>query len=334
METGKVPPELLSRLLTGTDVEVPDLVLGPRLGRDAAVVQFADGYAVLASDPVTFPTARPGWYVVHVNANDVACLGAEPRWFLATILVPPTTDETELEAIFHHLRAACTEVGATLAGGHTEVSDAVTRPVVAGTMIGEVPPQRLHLAQGARSGDALIQIGAIAIEGTALLAIEIPDRLRAAGLSSRELEQAQALLVDPGISVLPMARAIWPLPGLHALHDPTEGGIATACWELAEGAGLGITLESEAMVVHPLSQRVCAALEVDALGLLASGTLLAAVEAETAAEAVRELNNSGHSAAVIGHLGEPAQPAILVADGATRALPRFWRDEVARILAP
>jgi hydrogenase maturation factor len=192
----------------------------------------------------------------------------------------------------------------------------------------------LHLAQGAQPGDALIQVGAVAIEGTALLASEIPDRLLAAGLSPREIEEAQALLVDPGISILPMARDAWPWPGLHVLHDPTEGGIATACWELAEGAGLGITLEREAIIVHPLSQRVCAALEVDELGLLASGTLLGALAAESAQEAVRQLHNFGHSAAVIGHLGEPAQPAILVADGAIRALPRFWRDEVVRILAP
>ena len=210
----------------------------------------------------------------------------------------------------------------------------MTRPVVSGTMIGEVEAPLVHLAQGARPNDAVIQIGAVAIEGTALLAREIPDRLLVGGLASHEVEQAQALLIDPGISVLAMARVAWSLPGVHALHDPTEGGIATACWELAQGAGVGITVTREAIITHPLSRRVCGALGIDELGLLASGAMLVAIDAEFAEDAVRQLHNFGHPAAVIGHLGEPAQPAILVADGATRALPRFWRDEVVRQLAP
>lgn len=333
MDTGKLPPELLARLL-GESGPVPGLLQGPGPGRDAAVVDLGGRYAVLAADPVSFAAQRPGWYAVHVNANDVACLGAEPRWFLATVIVPPETPEDGLADLFADLHAACAEVGATLAGGHTEVSDAVTQPLIAGTMVGEAPPGRLLPSDGARPGDALLQIGPIAIEGTALLAREAARPLRDAGLSPADLEAAAHLLFDPGISVLPPARDAWSLPGLHALHDPTEGGIATAAWELAQAAGLGLTLERDAVLRHPLTDAVVAALGVDWLGLLASGALLAAVAPGDAPNTLTHLHKRGHAAARIGLLGDRGQPAILRVDGASRPLPRFSRDEVARVLAP
>ncbi len=334
MEIGKLPPELLERML-GTPGAMPEgLVLGPGLGRDAAVVQLDDRYLVLAADPISFPTPRPGWYAVHVNANDVACLGADPRWFLATVLLPPSTPEAEVESLFDDLRTACAEVGAFLVGGHTEVTDAVHQPVLAGAMVGETPHDRLFLSGAGRPGDLILQLGPVAIEGTAILATEAAPALRAAGLDDAELRAAAALLDDPGISVLPVARALWPLPGLRSLHDPTEGGIATAAWELADASGLGLRLEHAAIRRHPLTDRIARALEIDWLGLLASGSLLAVFDPAEAANAVRDLHNSGHEAAIVGELSGSGRQAILSEDGATRVLPRFQRDELTRVLAP
>ena len=334
MEIGKLPPEMLE-LLLGTTGATPDgLVLGPGPGRDAAVVQVDDRYLVLAADPISFPTPRPGWYAVHVNANDVACLGADPRWFLATVLLPPSTPEPELESLFDDLRSACAEVGAFLVGGHTEITDAVHHPVLAGAMIGEAPRDRLFLSGAGRPGDLILQLGPIAIEGTAILATEAAPALRAAGLDDAELTAAAALLDDPGISVLPAARALWLLPGLRSLHDPTEGGIATAAWELADASGLGLRLEHAAIRRHPLTDRIATALEIDSLGLLASGSLLAVFDPTEAANAVRDLHNSSHEAAIVGELSGSGRQAILSEDGATRVLPRFQRDELTRVLAP
>lgn len=333
MDTGKLPPELLARLL-GDAPRPPGLLQGPGPGRDAAVVDLGGRYAVLAADPVSFAAQRPGWYAVHVNANDVACLGADPRWFLATVIVPPTAQGDDLTTLFADLHAASADVGAVLAGGHTEVSDAVAHPLIAGTMIGEAPPGRLFPSDGARPGDALLQIGPIAIEGTALLAREATGALRDAGMSPADIDAAAALLFEPGISVLAAARVAWTTPGLHALHDPTEGGIATAAWELAQAAGLGVTLDREAILRHPLTDAVATACDADWLGLLASGALLAAVAPAHASQALAHLHKRGHAAALVGALGQPGQPAILRVDGASRPLPRFWRDEVARVLAP
>src|SRR6185437_13945483 len=112
-----------------------------------------------AADPITFPTPRPGWYAVHVNANDVAARGATPRWFLATLLLPPTATAAGARALLDEIAAACAEVGATLVGGHTEITATVGAPVVAGCMLGTVPPGPLRRTGGGRVGDDLLLTG-------------------------------------------------------------------------------------------------------------------------------------------------------------------------------
>ncbi len=331
MNEGKLPAETLDALLAGLPLD-GRVRLGPGTGRDAAVVALADRYLVLAADPVSFTSARIGWYAVHVNANDVACLGGEPRWFLATVLLPLGVEADAVATIFADLRAACAEVGATLVGGHTEISAAVSQAVIGGAIIGEAPLDRLFPSDASEPGDALLQVGPVAIEGTALLAHEAADRLRGAGLSAAEISAAAALLVEPGITVLPAARTVWELPGVHSLHDPTEGGIATGCLEVAEAAGVGITLFAEQIVSHSLTTRVAAALGVDWLGLLASGSLLVTMAPDCVDRALQKLHNAGHRAAMIGRIGARGDAAILQAGGEPRPLLRFPRDEVVRVL--
>lgn len=332
MRVGKLPPDLLSRLLR--DLPGDDrLLVPPGVGRDAAAVEAGDRVLILTADPVSFTAERAGWYAVHISANDVACLGGEPRWFLATVIAPPHTEEAALHQLVADIGRACTEVGAVAVGGHTEISDAVTQVIVAGAMVGETTPDRLLRGDLVREGDAILQVGPVAIEGTALLARAAAPRLAAAGVPPQSIAAAAALLFDPGISVLPMARALWDLPGLHALHDPTEGGIATGCWELGAAAGLGLVMEKAALLVHPLTRRLSAALSVDPIGLLASGTLLASVDSAHSDPALAALQSAGFPAQRIGRLGPPGGPGILLQeDGTTTPLPRFDRDEVARVL--
>ena len=84
MDVGKLPADLLNKLLNATAISDPRVLLGPRVGADAAVIDMGDTVLVAKSDPVTFAADRIGWYAVQVNANDIVCLGATPKWFLAT----------------------------------------------------------------------------------------------------------------------------------------------------------------------------------------------------------------------------------------------------------
>ena len=215
MQAGKLPLELLSELLADVVIEDPRVVLGPRPGEDAALIDFGDNYLVAKTDPVTFATELIGWYLVQVNANDLAVMGATPRWLMATLLLPEGTAPDEVRDIFHQLREACGALGITLVGGHTEVTYDLPRPIAVGAMLGEVTKERVVLTSGATPGDAIVLTKGIAVEGTALLAREAEKELLEAGLSPPIIERAKELLFLPGISVVAEA-------AIGASHRPSE----------------------------------------------------------------------------------------------------------------
>jgi hydrogenase maturation factor len=293
-----------------------------------------DRVLVAKTDPITFATDLIGWYAVHVNANDIACAGATPRWFLASAMLPESWTETDVERLFRQVLDACGQLGVSLVGGHTEITGGLERPIVVGCMLGEVERSRLIRTGGGQPGDVLILAQGIAIEGTAVLAREAAGALRARGLAPETITRAQELLFTPGISVVSAARALCAAltpAQLRSLHDPTEGGLAAGLWEVAEASGTGALVDGEAIPVLPETRAVCDALALDALGLLASGALLAGVAPEAEQTALTALAAQGIPARVIGRLTLRAEGIRLRAgDGTLREWPRFERDEVAR----
>lgn len=335
MEAGKFPPELLQRLLLGAPAADPSVLLGPGLGLDAAVLDLGGRRLVAKSDPVTMAADRIGWYAVQVNANDVACTGAAPRWFLATLLAPESFTEDQAAALFDEVSAACRSLGVTLVGGHSEVTVGLTRPIVAGTMLGELPEgQRLIAARDAREGDSIIVTKGIAIEGTAGLARDGAGPLAAAGVSPALLARAAALLDAPGLSILAEARIAAGFASVNALHDVTEGGLITGLRELAAASGLGLAVEEDSIPILPETAEVCGALGLDPLGLLASGALLATLPAPDAPRLLLALEREGIDAWEIGQMLSPEEGLVLFSrSGEERPLPEFRRDELARYLS-
>jgi len=328
---GKLPPDLLAAVLAPLAPRDGRVRVGPRVGEDAAVIDWGDRLLVVAADPITFATDEIGRYVVAVNANDVAVCGATPRWLLATVLLPRGTTSADVRTLMADLGAACRALAVDLIGGHTEVTDAVTRPLVAGTMLGEVEPDRLVTTGGARPGDALVLGGALAIEGTAVLAREAAPTLQARGVPADTLDRARALLDTPGISIVAMARAVCDAVRPHALHDPTEGGLATALAELAAASGAGIHLEAPgSLPVLPETRAVCTALGLDPLGLLASGALLAAVAPADVTATLAALQGCGAGGRVIGRVTEASAGLTMAGPAGASTLPTFARDELAR----
>lgn len=328
---GKLPQADLVDLLKHT-IGAPDprVVLGPGLGRDAAVIDFGDRYLVAKSDPITFATDEIGRYAVNVNANDVACLGAQPRWFIATLLLPEgKTNRDLVTGIFEQLHTAGHDIGVTIVGGHTEITQGLDRPIISGAMFGEVTPEKLVRSDGARPGDALILTKGICIEGTALLAREMASRMRDV-VNAATLQRATQFLHVPGISVVRDAAIAAAAGDVHAMHDPTEGGVATGLHEITEAAGVGAVVNASALPVYPETRAVCDALALDPLGLIASGSLLAAVAAGDARAIVAALETSGIHATVIGTVRETPGVVLHTTDG-ERPLPTFARDEIARL---
>lgn len=333
MEIGKFPASLLENLLAKNSIQDPGVVLGPLVGEDAAALQVGDRLLVAASDPVTFATERIGWYAVQVNANDVACSGATPRWFLATLLVPEGFSEAEAETIFGQILQACQAVGATLVGGHSEVTYGIDRPIILGTMLGEVEPDRLIRTGGAEEGDSIVLTKGIAIEGTALLARERAESLRQAGVAAETIEKAAALLSHPGISVLNDARIACGSVRVHSLHDVTEGGLATGLREVAKASQLGLAIEEGSVPVLPECQAVCQAMGLDPLGLLASGALLITLAAGDVPALLAALQRESINGFEIGQMLASDEGLLLIGYQGETPLPQFSRDELARYFA-
>jgi hydrogenase expression/formation protein HypE len=332
---GKLPHEQLAALLHRYASDDPRILVGPRLGEDATVIDwggdFGDRLLVAKTDPITFATDEIGWYAVNVNANDVACMGATPCWFLVTLLLPEgRTDDALVECIFAQIGQACAALGVSLAGGHTEITYGLDRPIVVGHMLGEVSRDRLVRTDGAQVGDVLLLTKGIAVEATAIIAREKANEL-AGRFAPEFLARCQGFLRNPGISVVRDAQVAASAGRIHAMHDPTEGGLATGLWELAWAADVGLEVVADALPVLPETAQLCQAFDLDPLGLIASGALLLAVPPDDALAIQRALKAENIQVSYIGRVVDKAAGVTLLAAEGPQPLPRFARDEIARL---
>jgi hydrogenase maturation factor len=324
---GKLPAELLAELLARLSPH-PRVVLGPRPGEDAAVIDMGDRYLVAKTDPITFATDAIGWYAVQVNANDVATTGATPLFFLASVLLPGTGASAGMaEQIFEQIVEACEAIGVALVGGHTEVTHGLDRPVVVGCMLGEVERNRLVRTSGAMPGDVVLLSKGVPVEAVSIIAREKSAELLGY-MHPQEIARCADFLYRPGISVVEDARLAANTGGVTSMHDPTEGGLATALWEVAEAAGVHIALEGETPVL-PEGEALCGRFGLNPLGAIASGALLTTVRPNVAGAVKAAWQAAGIAAYTIGRVAAAGEPGVVRADGV--ALPRPSRDEIAKL---
>jgi len=328
---GKLSSSMLEELLNAhfpsTD---PRVAVGPMIGEDAAVIDFGDRYLVAKTDPITFATDEIGWYAVHVNANDLAVRGAKPRWFQASVLLPENrADRAMVEKIFSDIAAACRELGVSVIGGHTEVTHGLDRPLIAGCMLGEVEKEKLVTTSGARAGDCIVITKGIAVEGTSIIAAEKEGELRARGYDEEFITRARAYVHTPGISVVGEALLASEHFPVHAMHDPTEGGLANGLYEIARASGTGMVVERDAIPVLPESSTLCREFGLDPLGTLTSGTLIVTLPGSSGALLVDALGREGIAARVIGTVTDGG--FYLKEGDMLSPLPHSEKDEITRI---
>jgi hydrogenase maturation factor len=308
------------------------VVCGARVGSDVAVLDMGDRYLVSKVDPITFATEEIGYYAVHINANDVATSGAIPRWFSSTILMPPSTTGAAAERIFADVAAACQSLGVEVIGGHTEVTHSISHPIVVGAMLGEVTKEKLVTSSGGQPGDALVVTKGIVLEGTAICALERRAELLVRGFTDAQVAAATRLLHDPGLSIVPECRIACDHFPVHAIHDPTEGGLANGIAELCSSSGVGCLIDERKIPEIPGSREICAAFGLRPLGTITSGTGLIALPADQGNALVGSLANHGIPAAVVGQLTPAHEGLRLVTrDGSSVPLAYSDTDEITKI---
>jgi len=304
----------------------PRLVLGPGIGRDTAVVRLGKKLVVLTADPVTGTTKHIGEHSVHINANDIAATGAKPVWYVCTLLLPPGTSEKTLARIMSGIDQASRSLGITVAGGHTEVTRGLNRPLIAGFMIGEIGSRVLSSAN-MRIGDWILMTKTAGIEGTAILASEYSGRLKRTKLDT--IRKAQSFAKQ--ISIVDEATSISRIAGVHALHDPTEGGVLNGLWELAEASRLGIEVWADRIPLATETSEICSELSLDPLKLMSSGCLLVAVASNSAGRVMKALRERRVRVSEVGRVRPRAKGRFLLKGGKKLDLVAVPQDELYKL---
>ncbi len=331
LPVGKLPQDILARMLKSYVSLDERVKVGPSIGEDAAAVDMGDRYLLLKTDPITFTAEDIGMYTVRINANDIATMGGKPLWLLTTILLPEKHTAIELvEQIFRQLSSVCREIGVSLCGGHTEITQGIDRVIITGAMIGEVKKEDLITTGGAKKGDDILLTKAIAIEGTSVIARRKGKDLEAV-FGPDFLQRCKALAERPGISILRDAEIARRSGEVHSMHDPTEGGLATGLLEVASAANAGLIVEAESIPVFPECRTLCMHLGLDPLGLIASGSLLITVNPRDTEKVLDALNNNGIPAVKIGKILAKEEGLKLKKGNEVLELPIFASDEITRI---
>jgi hydrogenase expression/formation protein HypE len=327
LRTGKLPPQLLRGLVLGRlGAARPETMVRAGLGIDAAALAIdADWACVLTTDPITTAFSGAGRLGVHVVCNDLAAMGAEPVGVLATLLFPSGVTASRIAELTAEIDQTARELNVEVLGGHTEIAPGLTAPLVVMTGVGRARRDRVLTAAGARAGNALVLTKAAALEGTHILAVDLRARLEGR-VPETLLREAQAYGGE--LSVVPEARLAVEL-GATAMHDPTEGGIVGAAWEMAEASGTGFRIDVDRVAVRDATRAICAALGVDPLRLIASGALL--IACRDGAAMARGLANGGIVATVIGEVTQAGRQ-LLHPDGKLETIDNLDRDELYRVL--
>ena len=329
---GKLPNDLLEEFLDQFAFDDPSVLIFPGVGEDTAAVDVADEEVlVLKSDPITFATDSIGHYAVLINANDIATSGATPRWFLTTLFFPSGTTPSEIYHVMHELKTVCQSWNITLCGGHTEITDAVTRPVITGMLAGTVARNELIDKRNMRPGDKVLLSKGVAVEGTAIIATEFANRLRDLGMSDAELEECRQFISR--ISILKEAQIARCFAGVSAMHDITEGGLATAVNELGISGGCRIRINMDKIPIFHQTERICRLLGIDPIGLIGSGSLLICCRESTCESLMSGISETGIGIACIGEILEEGRGVEAIKNGVPVAWPNFEVDEITRLFS-
>ena len=327
-QVGKVPPFALQRAVYPyLGRKSRSLLVGPGIGRDAAAIRYGRKVLVFSADPITGTTTHIGSHSVHINANDIATTGARPTWYLCTILLPPGTNEESLRRIMEDMDRAAKGLGIALVGGHTEVTRGLVRPIIAGFMVGETDQDHLLSADGGHEGDTVLLTKTAGLEGTAIIASDHADRLR--NLDAETLQRARSF--SEQISILKEALRTARIRGVHAMHDPTEGGVLNGLWELAEASNMGIEIYGDKIPVALETKAVCSALGLDPLKLMSSGSLLVAVDSSRVEAVARALNRLPVRVSEVGRLLPADKGRYLVRGSRRQRLESVPRDELYKL---
>jgi hydrogenase expression/formation protein HypE len=328
LKTGKLNNKLLKDIVfRHIRHRRPEVLTRPGIGEDCAVVDFGPYECVLSTDPITAAAAQAGPLAIHVSCNDIASNGVAPLGVLLAVLLPEGTREAEVREIMRQAAEAAEELDVEIIGGHTEITAAVTKPVIISTAIGRAEKGASQSVKGMRPGDSLLLTKQAGLEGTGILASDFKQRLTGV-LSEAELSEAASMLSR--VSVV-REGVIAGRIGTAGMHDVTEGGVLGAVFEMCEISGTGAEIWEDAIPVAAVTRKLCAHFGIDSLRLISSGSMLIAARPSEKDALLSAIRAAGVEIACIGVVRERDAGVCTVRDGARRPVDPPGADEIYKV---
>ena len=324
---GKIPPKLLNDIVfKKLGINRKEIIVGPKAGIDGAVLKIGDKNLIVSMDPVSGAFQKIGWLAVNVNANDVATFGVEPSFMFSCILLPENADSKLIETISNQMHKAAKEVGIAIVGGHCESTIGLKKPIVVGCVLGVTDKKKYVTASGAKPGDNIILTKSAGIEGTAILATDKEKILREE-IEFNTIKNAKKFYKE--ISIVKDALTAFQTGGVHAMHDPTEGGIIGGIHEIADASKVGVRIIKKKIPIRAETSAICKYFRIDPLQLISSGALLISASPKYTSEIIEKLEREGIQAKVIGKfLDNPKLRISLLENGKERVLMRPKADHL------
>jgi hydrogenase maturation factor len=325
MKIGKIDEAAFRSLIQGKfGRRDPSVLVPPRMGVDAGVVDLGGGRVlVVAEDPIftmpRLPLEMFGRFTVHIGASDVAVMGVRPRYLTYSLLLPPETPEDDIRRIVGSIHEAARGLGMAIVGGHTGFYPGFAAPTIGGITVFAVARRRdVITPAGARPGDDIILTKGPAIETAGLLATLREEELRAR-YAGDLVDKAKALA--RAITVVEDALAAAAAGGVTAMHDATEGGVIGGLFEIASASGVGMEVDERSFVYPPEVRMVCEAFGLDPVRSIAEGSLLITVRPAKSAAVLAGLKRKRIAASIVGRVVADRRKRVLRrADGAVEPL--------------
>ena len=327
--TGKLDYKVLEKyVFSRTGFKRRDVLQGPGIGADAAIIDLGDRVLVVHSDPITEAVERLGWLAVNIACNDVAVRGARPLWVSTTILLPEGFSEDLLDTITADMDYAARELGVMIVGGHTEETPRLDRPIVNVTAMGVASKKTLVLTSGARVGDYIVMTKTAGLEGTGIIARDFEEELVKRKVPRNIIDRAKEFTWR--VSVVREA-LLFAWLGATSMHDPTEGGLIGGLVEMSIASRRKLVVYEDKIPVAEETKIIAGALGLDPLKLISSGVLLATIPPSNIERVLGVARNSGISTAVIGRVEEGYGVELVRGDGSREYFNGFVMDEIARL---
>jgi hydrogenase expression/formation protein HypE len=328
LKIGKLDNELLEKIvLQNIRHRRPEVLTRPGIGEDCAVLDFGPYECVVSTDPITAASAQAGSLAIHVSCNDIASNGVAPIGVMLAVLLPEGTDEETISGIMREAARAAAESDVEIIGGHTEITAAVTKPVIVSTAIGRAEKGASQNAKDMRPGDFFLLTKQAGLEGTGIIANDFRHKL-AGVLSGAEISEAEAMLSR--VSVIREGVTAGRI-GTSGMHDVTEGGVLGAVWEMCGISGTGAEIMEDAIPIAGVTRKICSHFGIDALRLISSGSMLIAARSEKKELLMSSVRGAGVEISCIGLVTERDRGLSLIGGGNRRAIDPPGADEIYRL---